>query len=82
MLGKWINGNLIKPSANERTKIVITNPSDEILKFVMNYKDTIIAPEPEYDKEMQYAEMVLEKETETEILIGWEIKDILDDELI
>ena len=80
MLGKWINGILISPSKNERKKLVITNPSDETLKFVMGYKETIIAPEPEYDVETQIIKMVLSKETETELLIDWEICDKPEDE--
>ena len=75
MLGKLVNGRLIQPSANERKKIVITNPSDELLKFVMGYKDLVIAPEPEYDAETQYLSPVYE-ETETEILQNWEVKEI------
>ena len=80
MLGKLVNGNLIQPSANERKKIVITNPTDDILKFVMKYKDLTIAPEPEYDMETQYLSPVYE-ETETEIIRNWEVKEI-EDEMI
>lgn len=75
MLGKLVNGNLIQPSANERKKIVITNPTDDILKYVMGYKDLVITPEPEYDMETQYLSPVYE-ETDTEIIQNWEVKDI------
>lgn len=81
MLGKLVNGRLIQPSANERKKIVITNPTDGILKFVMKYKDLTIAPEPEYDMETQYLSPVYE-ETETEIIRNWEVKDIEELEII
>lgn len=76
MLGKWVNERLIEPSANERKKIVITNPSDGLLKFVMKYKETTIAPEPEYDAETQYIVMVRRDETETELFLDWEVKEI------
>lgn len=79
MLGKLVNGNLIQPSANERKKIVITNPTDDILKYVMKYKDLTIAPEPEYDMETQYLSPVYE-ETETEIVQTWEVKEIENEE--
>lgn len=75
MLGKLVNGNLIQPSANERKKIVITNPTDKLLKLVMGYKDLSVTPEPEYDMETQYLSPVYE-ETETEIIRNWEVKDI------
>ena len=75
MLGKLVNGRLIQPSANERKKIVITNPTDKLLKLVMGYKDLSVTPEPEYDMETQYLSPVYE-ETETEIIRNWEVKDI------
>ena len=75
MLGKLVNGNLIQPSANERKKIVITNPTDDILKYVMKYKDLTVTPEPEYDMETQYLSPVYE-ETDTEIIQHWEVKEI------
>ena len=75
MLGKVINGVLITPSANERKKIVITNPTDKILKSVMGYKDLVYDEEPEYDVENQYLEQDIE-ETDTAIYIHWVIKDI------
>lgn len=34
MLGKIVNGALITPTENERKKIIITNPSEEILKVM------------------------------------------------
>jgi hypothetical protein len=81
MLGKWVNERLIEPSANERKKIVITNPTDDILKYVMKYKDLTIAPEPEYDMETQYIVMVRKDETETELFLDWAVKDIENEEL-
>ena len=78
MLGKWVNGRLVQPSTNEKKKIVITNPTDDILKYIMGYKDMLIAPEPEYNAETQYIVMVLEKETDTEIHLNWEVREIED----
>lgn len=75
MLGKLVNGRLIQPSANERKKIVITNPTDKFLKLVMGYKDLSVSPEPEYDMETQYISPIYE-ETETEIIQNWEVKDV------
>ena len=75
MLGKLVNGRLIQPSTNERKKIVITNPTDKLLKLVMGYKDLSVTPEPEYDMETQYLSPIYE-ETETEIVQSWEVKDI------
>lgn len=74
MIGKLINGKLITPSEHEKKKLIITNPSDDILKFVLDYKDLIVDEEPEYDVETQYLEMVFE-ETHTQVLQHWEIKN-------
>ena len=74
MLGKLVNGNLIQPTENERRKIVIANPTDEQLKFIMGYKDLVISLEPEYDMETQYLTPIYE-ETETEIIQSWEINE-------
>ena len=75
MLGKLVNGVLITPSANERKKLVITNPSDESLKFNMGYKDLIVDEKPEFDEEKQYLQPVYE-ETENAVLNHWEVKEI------
>ncbi len=75
MLGKLVNGRFVQPSDNERKKIVITNPTDKLLKLVMGYKDLTVDVEPEYDVETQYLSPVYE-ETETEIIQHWEVKDI------
>ena len=79
MLGKLVNGRLIQPSVNERKKIVITNPTDKVLKLIMGYKDLIITSEPEYDMETQYLSPVYE-ETDTEIIQTWEVKEIENEE--
>ena len=75
MLGKIVNGRLIQPSVNERKKIVITNPTDNILKYVMGYKDLTVDVEPEYDMETQYLSPIYD-ETDTEIVQHWEVKEI------
>jgi hypothetical protein len=81
MLGKLIDGVLITPSANERKKIVITNPTDKILKSVMGYKDLFYDDEPEYDIENQYLEQDIE-ETDTTITVHWIVKDIILEDIM
>ena len=75
MLGKLVNGVLITPSEYEKKKIVITNPSDEVLKFALGYKDLIVDEEPEYDVKTQWLESAFE-ETDTQIIQHWTVKDI------
>ena len=74
MLGKLVNGVLITPSENEKKKIVITNPSDESLKFNMGYKDLIADEKPEFDEEKQYIQPIYE-ETEDTVIIHWKVAD-------
>lgn len=81
MLGKWVNDQLITPSLNERQKIVIANPTDDVLKTIMGYKDVIEAEKPDYDEATQYLQMVKMAETDTTISVGWEVKEI-EDELL
>jgi hypothetical protein len=75
MLGKLIDGMLITPSEMERKKIVITNPSEESLKFNLGYKDLIIDEQPEYDEMTHYLRAIYE-ETDTTIIQHWEVKEI------
>lgn len=77
MLGKIIDGNLITPSEMEKRKIVITNPSEESLKFNLGYKDLIVDEKPDYDTDTQYLNPVFE-ETDTEIVQHWEVKEIAE----
>ena len=77
MLGKLINGVLFTPSKNERKKIVIANPTDDILKYVMGYKDLFYDEEPEYNPETQYLEMGLEETTDA-VKVHWVIKEVGD----
>ena len=71
MLGKIINGVLITPSANELKKVVVTNPTEEQLKFIMGYKNLVVDKKPEI-AEGQYLVSAYE-ETETEILQHWNV---------
>lgn len=73
MLGKIINGVLVTPSASELKKVVITNPTEELLKFIMGYKDLVIDEKPEVTEGQTIVPIY--EETETEILQHWEIKD-------
>ena len=80
MLGKLIDGILITPSEMEKKKIVITNPSEESLKFNLGYKDLIIDEQPEYDEATQYLQSIYE-ETDLVIIQHWEVKDYPDIEM-
>ena len=80
MLGKVSNGVLMTPSDNEKRKIVITNPSDELLKLAMNYKDLFYDEQPEYDTETQYLEQEIE-ETDELITVHYIVKDISIEEM-
>lgn len=73
MLGKLMDGVLVTPSENELKKVVITNPTEEQLMFIMGYKNLVIDEIPEIE-ETQYLEPIYE-EMETEILQHWEVKD-------
>lgn len=75
MLGKIIEGTLITPSENERRKIVIANPTDEILKQILGYKEVNEADKPEYNDETQYLKPVY-TESESGISVTWEACDV------
>lgn len=77
MLGKLIDGTLITPSEMEKKKIIITNPSEESLKFNLGYKDLIIDEEPVYDEMTQYLQPIYE-ETDLVIIQHWEVKNYSD----
>lgn len=80
MLGKLMDGILITPSEMEKKKIIITNPSEESLKFNLGYKDLIIDEQPEYDETTQYLQAIYE-ETDLIIIQHWEVKDYSDIEM-
>ena len=75
MLAKVVNGKLVIPTEAERQKIVITNPSEESLKFNLGYKDFSMEEKPTYDKATQEIKAVLE-ETEDSIIQRWEVVDV------
>ena len=81
MIGKIINGTLIKPSSSEFRKLIITNPTEDMLKYIMNYKDLVIDEEPEYNVETQYLVETYE-ETDNLIQVHWEVKNIEFEEVI
>ena len=70
MLGKRVNGVLVTPSESEFKKIVITNPSEELLKFVMGYKDLAVDEQPEVEDGQILVPTY--EETETAILQHWD----------
>ena len=75
MLGKLINGELVSPSDKEKEKIVITSPTDEMLKYIRGYKDVTDTELPEYDPETQYLETIY-TETDTGITVTYEVKEM------
>ena len=75
MLGKLIDETLITPSEMERKKIIITNPSEESLKFNLGYKDLIVDEQPEYDEMTHYLKTIYE-ETDATIIQHWEVIEI------
>ena len=75
MLGKIIEGTLITPSENERRKLVIANPTDEILKQILGYKEVTKADKPEYNVETQYLKPVY-TESDGGISVTWEVCDV------
>ena len=75
MLGKIIEGTLITPSENERRKLVIANPTDEILKQILGYKEVNEADKPEYNGETQYLKPVY-TESDGGISVTWEVCDV------
>lgn len=75
MLGKLINGELVTPSDKEKEKIVITSPTDEMLKYIRGYKDVTDTEQPEYDPETQYLETIY-TETDTGITVSYEVKEM------
>ena len=77
MIGKIVNGAFITPSPNERKKVVVTNPTDEQLKFLMGYKDVIVDEQPEIS-EKQYLVPVYE-ESDDIIYQHWEIEEITEE---
>lgn len=77
MIGKIIDGVFISPSETERLKIVITNPTDDVLKYVMGYKDVTESDKPEYDPETQILSPVY-TEDEDGIAVGWTVETIAD----
>lgn len=70
MIGKIIDGVLVEPSENERQKIVVTNPTDEMLKMFMGYKDVFIEDEPDYDGRTHFLKPIYE-ETDNGINVSW-----------
>lgn len=56
MLAKLIDGVLKEATDAERRKAVITNLSDDQMKFVYGYEDWTKEPYPEYDPETQWVE--------------------------
>lgn len=75
MLGKLVNGELITPSDKEKEKIVITRPTDDMLKYIRGYKDVTETEPPEYDEETQYLEAVY-TETDTAVNVSYEVKEM------
>lgn len=55
---------------------IYTNPTEETVRKA-GYKDVVYGDMPEYDEETQYlTEVYTESETESAILVSYEVKDI------
>ena len=76
-VAKIINGNIITPSKQERKSIIITNPTDDVLKAVRGYKDIDWGTQPEYDPETQYLRHTI-TETDDSIIVEWTVENILE----
>ena len=75
MIAKLIDGVLYTPSEGEKKKIIITNPSNDSLKFNLGYKDLEIDKKPKYNPETEYLAPTYE-ESEDKIIQHWEVKEI------
>ncbi len=75
MIGKRIDGVIYTPTKEERKKVIITNPSEEILVLTRGYKYMYCDEKPEYDAETQYLEENI-GETDEAIYVHYIVKDI------
>ena len=79
-LGRSLDGKITFCPEAERKRIIIVNPSEDILKYTLGYKDIIIPDEkPEYDLDTQYLELSIVSETNDTIICEYLIKNILDE---
>ena len=53
MIGKIINGQLYYPTEEEQQKIIVSNPTEDILKYVMGFKEIVTGDIPKYDSATQ-----------------------------
>lgn len=53
MIGKIINGQLYYPTEEEQQKIIVSNPTEDILKYIMGFKEIVTNDIPEYDSTTQ-----------------------------
>ena len=78
MLAKVVNGKLVVPTEAERQKIVITNPSEDSLKFNLGYKELRVEERPTYDRTTQVIKAVFE-DTEGFITQRWEVVELTEE---
>ena len=52
MIAKIIDNKIVIPTMSEQTKIIVTNPTEEQIKFLLGYKE-LIENIPEYDPDKQ-----------------------------
>lgn len=78
MIGKIINGMLTEPTEGEHRKIVIANPTEELLKLAMGYKDVTVQTEPEYDIATQVLTPVY-TESDDGIVVSWTVTERSED---
>ena len=53
MIGKIINGQLYYPTEDGQQKIIVSNPTEDILKYVMGFKEIVTGDIPKYDSATQ-----------------------------
>ena len=75
MIGKLVNGELVEAPK----KIVIANPTDELLISLMGFKPVVDDNNPIYDDSKEYLAASY-KEQEDKIIRHYEVKPIPEDE--
>lgn len=74
MIGKLVNGALVEAPK----KIVIANPTEELLKSEMGFKDVVDDSNPMYDETKEHLVASYE-EQEDKIIRHYEVKPIVEE---
>lgn len=82
-LGKNIDGQINFCPKTFKEKIIIANPTDEILKYLFGYKDVIVPDElPEHNADTEYVVLKIVKEDANTITCEYEILPIEEEEVV